>query len=160
MSVLEVSIHSSADPAKAWALLANFGAIDAFNPNLKRSYVVGDGPDHGNGAQRHCDLADGRNYIKERVIDWQDGRSYTVDFVESSMPFKRAHVTLRVEPEAQGSRLTMALDYELKHGPLGRLMNLIVMRHVMKKTMMKLLKGLDDTAREHPFPIAAYQGAG
>jgi hypothetical protein len=51
-----------------WKSWDKFGDIDAFNPNLKRSFLLEGSHSTGLGATRQCDLADGKNYIREKII--------------------------------------------------------------------------------------------
>lgn len=59
-----VEIEAPAD--KVWAVLADFGNIEAFNPGLTASYITGDSPS-GVGATRHCDLSFAGASIEERI---------------------------------------------------------------------------------------------
>ena len=146
MASIRETLTSSAAPATVWPFLADFGAIDVFNPALKQSFSLEGGPDHGLGAMRQCDMADGKNYIRERVINWEAGKTYTVEIYEGTMPMTLIHATLSVDPHAKGSLLAMQIDYTPKFGLLGKLMDVLVMRRMMRGQMQRVIGGLDATA--------------
>lgn len=150
MASIRETLTSSANPATVWPLLADFGAIDVFNPALKQSFSLEGGPDEGLGAMRQCDMADGKNYIRERVTNWEVGKTYTVDIYEGTMPMKQMQATLSVEPHGEGSLLSMQFHYTPKFGLLGRLMDLLMMRRMMRGQMRRVIGGLDETASKKP----------
>ena len=108
------------------------------------------------GAERRCDLKD-RNYLVERVRYWQEGRAYTVDIIDSSMPLQRATATLRVDPiDANRCTASMHVDMTLKLGLLGKVMEILAARGAMRRTMTGILGGLDTFATNDR---KAHQGA-
>jgi len=144
------TIHVTRDLAvpanRAWALLADFANIHLWNPNLAGSTHQG-GPVCGVGATRRCDLADGKNSIVERVVEWQEGRSYTVEVVEGTMPVVDARVTLAVEPTPDGgSRGTITMSYRPKPGLHWQLAEPIALRPMMRHMLGKVLFGLAERA--------------
>ena len=149
MTNLSVTRKSKASPEACWDLLADFGNIDFFNPHVGKSRLLDDSPERGIGAVRQCDLADGKNYLRERITDWQEGNSYTVSLYESSMPLKNTFITLSVKPDQEGSILEMDMDYTPKYGPLGALMDVVILRRMMEKTMRSVVQGLDEKAVVH-----------
>ncbi len=144
------TFKSNASPAAVWELLADFGNIDFFNPNLKDSYLLEGSASHGVGTLRQCNLADGKNYIRERVVDWKEGESYTIEIFEGTMPLKNILTTLRVVPHGTGSLLSMEMEYTPKYGPLGSVMNVIVLKRYVSEMMKKVLGGLDEKAIRRP----------
>jgi hypothetical protein len=146
MPTIRVEKSIAAAPASVWALLQDFAHIDAFNPNLRRSFRIGDAPSEGLGAERQCDLADGRNWIRERVVDWRPGDGYTVEITEGTLPIRDIRTKLGVLPESRGSRAYMEISYRPKYGLLGRLLDLVMLRRTMRRLMTKVLDGLGDKA--------------
>ncbi len=96
----------------------------------------------GVGAIRQCDLMGG-GHIVEKVIDWKDGESYTIEVTETSLPLKRARTTLSVAPtDVNASRVTMTIDYTPTYGPIGLLVDLLMMRSAVRGQMIGILAGL------------------
>lgn len=147
MKTIETEVTVQAPADVAWSALREFGDIDVFNPNLKESHLLPDSPAHGLGAQRHCTLSDGKNYIREEVIDWQEGSSYTVDIYEGTMPLRTAQATLRVTPKgAHACEVSMSLSYEPKFGALGALLDVVMLRRMMLGSCARVLEGLKEHA--------------
>ena len=143
MGTLKVEREISADANSVWALLQDFPHIDAFNPNLSRSSHIGGTPVEGIGAERRCELKDGRNWIDERVIDWRPGQSYTVEIFAGTMPIRDVRTTLAVAPDGAGSRAVMQISYTPKLGILGQLLDRLMLRRKMRGLMHKVLEGLE-----------------
>jgi uncharacterized protein YndB with AHSA1/START domain len=149
MRSVKVERDIAAEAAAVWALLQDFEHIDAFNPNLARSCHIGDAPREGLGAERRCDLKDGRNWIKERVVDWRPGEGYTVEIYAGTLPIRDVRTTLTVTPTKSGSRAAMQISYAPKYGLLGSIIDVIVLRRQMRGLMEKVLEGLDEKSVLH-----------
>lgn len=80
MSAVVRRIEIEASPARVWEVLADFGNVYRWNPNVSASHStsVASG---GVGATRHCDLKGGS--IEERIVEWRDGRSLTLEIYEA-----------------------------------------------------------------------------
>jgi hypothetical protein len=132
----------AADPSVVWALLKDFQHVDAFNPNLFRSSHIGGTPLEGVGAERRCELKDGRNWIEERVIDWQPGESYTVEIYAGTMPSRDARTRLSVNQKGAASLAVMEITYTPKFGLLGQALDHLLLRRKMMELMQMVLEGL------------------
>jgi hypothetical protein len=146
MTNLSVIHKTKADPATCWTLLSDFGNIDLFNPGVAKSYLLDGSQNAGVGAVRQCDLTDGKSYLRERIIDWQEGKSYTVSIYEGTIPLKDTRATLSIQPDGAGSVLKMEMSYKPKFGPLGALMDVVMLRRMMEKSMRSVVAGLDEKA--------------
>ena len=146
MPAITVTRKTRATPATAWALLSDFGAIDAFNPTLKESHLLDGSCEIGLGAERQCTLKDGNNYIHERVIDWQEGRSYRIAVFGGTMPMDDITAELAVEPDITGAALRMTMTYRPRWGLAGRLVEPVLLRPMIRRMMRKVLDGLASKA--------------
>ena len=142
MQKVTVQVEIDAPAEKVWEVLADFGNISAFNPNLTNSHLTADQP-NGVGATRHCDLTVGGASIEERIVDWDEGHSYTVDvYGGKRVPFTQAFGHLAVEPLGE-SRSVASMSFEGKAkggvfaGLLGR-----ALRGQNKKAITGVLAGL------------------
>ena len=130
---------------KAWRILSDFGGIHKFHPTVETSPII-HGDETGLGATRRCHFTDGSSVV-ERVIAWEEGRSYEVELSEFSMPFKSATARLSVAPSGlEKSVLTMEINAVVKYGPLGWLMANLMMRPMMKSMFKKTFRGLESHA--------------
>ena len=131
----------NAPVARVWDSWNDFAHIDKFNPNLRRSFLIGGNGDTGLGATRQCDLADGKNYIQERIIEYVPERRMVLDIYDGTMPLKRAKATIEMRPlSADRTQLNFTMDFTPKMGLLGRLM-VPLMKPQFRKLLGKLVDG-------------------
>lgn len=125
---------------EVWAALAEVGNIHVWNPGVTHSYLTTNDPT-GLGAARHCDLG-GKNYLKEQVVEFDEGKRITMRIMETNLPFKTAYIRFHLSPHGETSEVTVAPEYELKFGPLGSFLDRIYVRKTYRKGMAALLRGL------------------
>lgn len=143
MTTIRVSRRAHASPETCWSLLGDFANMHVFNPHLSRSALLEQSPATGVGCERQCSLKGSRGYMRERVIDWQEGRSYTVDVYDSTLPLADTITTIGVEPESSGdSCIFMQTDYRPRGGLFAASLDLIVTRHIVRSGLAKVLDGL------------------
>lgn len=124
-----------------WSYLADYSNIVKFHPLLSDSHFIEGSQSCEIGSTRQCDLKDG-NYIKEKVIEWEEGSHYTVDIYESSLPVKKAIATLGVRPLENGkSEAYMKMDIKSKYAILSPFLFLMYRFYGGPA----LLKGLEKT---------------
>ena len=134
-------IRIDATTEEVWEVLADFGRIYLWNPGVRHSYSTSES-DHGLLATRHCELPKGDDYLDEQILEWREGESFKVDIYETNLPLHRNVVEFSIVADGNGTIVTVAPDYALKYGLLGRLMNQIVVGRKFKKGMEDLLTGL------------------
>lgn len=101
-----------------------FGDIYKFNPNLNHSHLLSESPTaNGEGALRQCDLADGKNWIREKVIAVKENRQIVIDIYEGTMPLKQAIATFDFKQiSANQTEVAMTMTFTPKMGVLGLLL--------------------------------------
>lgn len=144
MATVSVSRLIDAPIEKVWASWDDFGAIQRFNPNLNASFLINSSAPTGLGAMRQCDLSDGKNYIRERVIDYRPHERLTIDIYEGTLPMKSAEARFDFKPRRGQTEVTMQMDFVPKFGLLGRLIVAPMMKPQLAKMMAKLLAGNAD----------------
>lgn len=142
MTIFSVEKTINAPKDKVWALLADFKNIDFFNDAINKSYLINDSENGGLGATRHCDLSDGKNFLRERVLKWEDGVGMTIDIYDTSMPLKSNIVRFEIEEFDDKTKARMIFDYEMKFGILGKLMSRLGLTAFMRKQTNLVLDGL------------------
>lgn len=131
--------------AEVWASWDDYAHIDRFNPNLTRSFLINDSAATGLGAERQCDLADGKNFIQERVIDYVPERRMVVDIFHGTMPLKKARASIEMRPlRVNQTELTFTMEFTPKFGLLG-----LMMVPMMKMQFSKLLGKLIDANKDY-----------
>lgn len=143
MTTLTREVWINAPTEKVWAILADFGNIAVFNPGVPRSYLTSR-QQQGVGATRHCDLAVAGASVEERIIAWTEGESMQIEIYRGTKtpPFKKAVATLTVTAEKGGTRVRGDLAYSLKLGPLGFLMDKLMVAPQFGKAWTGVLAGL------------------
>ncbi len=99
----------------------------------------------GVGALRQCDLADGKNYIRERIIGYEPQRKLVIDIYEGSLPLKSAVAMFTFRAiNLQKTEQTMQMEFQPKFGLLGKLMI-----PMMKPQFRRMLQALLDANAEY-----------
>ena len=126
---------------QVWASWDDFGNIYRFNPNLRSSRLLPESKASGIGALRQCDMADGKNYIREKIIGYRDQKEIVIDIYEGTMPLKSAVATVSfLSPESEHVVVKMEMDFKPKFGLLGALMI-----PMMKPKFRQMLQALLDS---------------
>ena len=139
--------HLSADlvvqaPAeKVWAVLADFSAVDTWVPLVTESYVIGNN-DRGVGVRRRCNL-ERFGEINELVTEWDEGRSLSYQ-VSSLGPLQSSQNSWTlIDIDETSCKVVLELDYDMRFGPIGRLMHALVLGRLLRKRIpnaIELLK--------------------
>ncbi len=140
MATFTAEVRIDAPVEVVWDVLADIGAIDAWNPGVVESHVTSEAAD-GVGACRRCDLG-GKTYFDEEVVEWAPNEVITFRIVASTMPFARADAPFRLQRDGDGARVTVSPDYDMKYGPVGWLMDALMVRRMYLKGVGQLLEGL------------------
>jgi ribosome-associated toxin RatA of RatAB toxin-antitoxin module len=138
----EVKVETIVDaPVKdVWESWDRFGDIDAFHPQLKASFLLENSATTGLGARRQCDLADGKNHIREEIIGYTPEEEMIIDIYEGTMPLRKAEATLRFEAVTHGkTRLSMKMEFEPKMGLIGKMM-IPMMKMQFGKMLLSMLR--------------------
>lgn len=138
MSHVERDIEIHADATEVWAVVADLDFVGDWNPNVV-SATTSDGP-FGLGTTRSCEfLPSGR--IDEVVSAWEPER--LVEFnVGRHGGIRHARMAMRLDPAANGTRVTAVSDYELAFGPLGPVMDRLMVQRQLGRMLEHSLDGL------------------
>jgi len=112
MTRVTSEIRIDAPREKVWDVIADLGAVSAWNPFIANSYYTSEDKE-GVGAARHCAFPDG-GYVKERATEWKPGEGFTLDIYEGTVPFASAHGGYSLVDDGDGTLVTGALEYDLK----------------------------------------------
>lgn len=151
MTHIRESIRIDAGREKVWGLLADFGGIVRFHPGIRDSYSTSD-HNSGLGATRHCDLLPAGS-VEERIVGWQEGSELQVHIYDGKgtppLDFQATRARFTVRPAGDAAVVvTMTMHYRLRYGPLGALMDRVMVRPQFQKVAENILQGLKHYA-EH-----------
>jgi uncharacterized protein YndB with AHSA1/START domain len=137
--VLEHTI--SAPLSKVWDALADFGGIHKFHPGVDRSPIIND-KGTGCGAKRTCHFYQGMA-ITEEIIEFKPGESLTIAVPEPPMPVEDMRTIFAVQQLGPTqTKVIVEMSYRPKLGPVGALMNAVVLRGRIRSLVGKVLEGL------------------
>lgn len=126
MTVLSNAISINAPREKVWSVLARLDAIHHYDPGVMQSTVISSSTE-GIGAARQCDLTPG-GWFKERITEWAPCEALTFELVECTLPVKKLTYRYTLKPEGGGTLVTQRMEYDLKFGPVGKLMDVLIIR--------------------------------
>lgn len=134
------------DAPTLWPLIGDLRRVADFHPTIDHVEILSESVE-GEGAARRCHFKDGTSVV-ERVSAYQPGRSVDLELSEFAMPMKSMAGRLAAESiDDHSTRVSMSLEYQPKFGALGSLMNVLMIRPMMKRLVRQVLAGLDVEAR-------------
>jgi ligand-binding SRPBCC domain-containing protein len=136
--IQSVTIHAPLE--KVWVTLADFGDVAAWAPYMRVSHLLGD-QGKGVGTRRAMQHELGFRF-EECVTEWVDGEGFTFDVLKAPWPMSNVTETWRVHASDDGTRVTTRVVYDMKLGPLGRLLDSALVRFVVSREMRSGVLGL------------------
>lgn len=140
MTVLENSIRIYAPPEKVWEVLASLDALDRYDPGVTKSEIISSSKE-GPGAARRCDLAPG-GWFKERVVTFQPHRALSFELFECTLPVRRLKHDYTLTADGDATLVEQRMEYALKLGPLGRVLDAVVVRRKWNAGIKTFFAGL------------------
>ena len=108
-----------------WNYLGDYSNIYRFNPLISHSQFSDGATTCEVGSTRQCDMKTG-DYLKEKVIEWEEGSHYAVEIYETSMPIKRAVAKLGVTRiDDLNSEVYMQMEIKAKYPIMNPVMYLM-----------------------------------
>jgi hypothetical protein len=69
------------------------------------------------------------------VTHWEEGRALGLEVAESDWPIQFMRWITRVKPSTGGTRITQELEYRMKFGPVGWLLDRLAMERKLRTTL-------------------------
>ncbi len=133
-----------------WAAWADFGNVAVWHPFVSHSKLLGDPAEPVQlGSRRQCDLADGKNVARERIVEFAPLERLKIDLYDGTMPLKAAVATVSFgAPDTTKTRVVLGMDFEPKYGLLGKLMA-PMMKRQFKRMFSELLEANERHVTAH-----------
>jgi len=140
MTTIHHEVQANCPPERVWALLSDLEAVQRYNPTVRTATVRG-ARRTGVGAERACELVP-KGRVVERVTHWEDGRAVGLEVAESDWPIHFMRWVTRLEPAGATTRITQSLEYKVKFGPVGWLLDNLVMKRKLTSTLDEVFASL------------------
>lgn len=140
MSKLHHSVKINASVSKVWQILADLEAVQHYIPTVAGAKYISE-QKSGVGAARHCDFTSS-GFAKERVTEWKPEEVLGLEMYESSWPMKFMRWRTMLRNEDGGTLMSQDMEYELKFGILGQIMDRFMMRRKLDGIMNEVFSKL------------------
>jgi len=140
MTTIHHEVQANCPPEHVWALLSDLEAVPRYNPTVRTATVQGTRRT-GVGAERACELVP-KGRVVERVTHWEDGRAVGLEVAASDWPIHFMRWVTRLEPAGATTRITQSLEYKVKFGPVGWLLDNLVMKRKLTSTLDEVFASL------------------
>jgi hypothetical protein len=148
MTIITHHLEAACPPERLWSVLSALTAVERYNPAVAAARIVG-ASSSGVGAMRECDLLP-KGRVTEKVIVWEELRALGIEVAKSDWPITHMRWVTRVAPRGAGSTVDQRLEYGMKYGLAGRLLDALVMRRMIARSVGRALAGLIREAEARP----------
>ena len=140
MPKIYASIVIDAPREKVWEVLGDFTCVAAYSPDVRSARVVSKNGT-GEGATRRLEL-NRQGYVEERVTTWSEGQGFSVSVIGQRSPLRQSSRRWWLARQGNGTEVTLEVNYQLKYGPIGALLDLISTRRALRGASDRSLSGL------------------
>lgn len=140
MRTLTDSVLIQAPIENVWAALADFGDVAAWAPYMRVSHLLGDQAT-GVGTRRAMQHELGFRF-EERVTEWTEGEGIAFDVLKAPWPMINVAESWRIEAVDNDVQVTTRVEYDMKLGPAGRLLDAALVRFIVLREMRSGVLGL------------------
>jgi len=143
MSTVTVKKTINVPAERVWEILSDYQNIQVFHPMVDNVDKLSEA-DSGLGAKRRCNMYDKSSAVEE-VVAWSEGKGYTVTVTEATkMPVRDIIARMSIEPVGSySSKAGIEMTYTPTWGVVGWVMDLLIIRLMMRKTFSKVIDGLE-----------------
>lgn len=127
-------------PDAVWAVLGAFGDVATWAPGIASSRCLGTRTG-GIGARRLMRHVWGFR-LEEVVTAWEEGCGFTFLVIKAPFPLNFVLETWKVAQIGAHVRVETTVEYNTHAGPLGRLIDYVCLRHLIRREMRRGLAGL------------------
>jgi hypothetical protein len=152
MTTIRHNVEAKCAPHRVWALLSDLEAVQRYNPGVRSAAIAG-GQRTGVGATRVCELVPSGRVV-ERVTVWDDQRAIGLEVAESDWPIHFMRWVTKLEPQGAGTRITQELEYRVKFGPMGWVLDRLVMERKLRSSLDAIFASLVEHAEAAARPPA------
>jgi len=140
MTTLKHEIKINASKGQVFSTLANLELVEKYNPGVVSAHYIST-EHNGVGAARECDIGK-EGKIRERVTGFEDGKFISMELYEHSWPLEFMYWKTVVERVNNATVVSQTIEYKVKFGILGTLLDKLVMKNNLDKSMNEIFKSM------------------
>jgi ligand-binding SRPBCC domain-containing protein len=146
MRLLEERVEINAPADRVWDILADFGNVAHWAPYMRKSSLIGS-QEAGIGMRRGMRHAWGFR-LEEVVTQWHVGKGFAFDVLKAPYPMKDVKEVWVMGAENGGTVVETQVRYAMHLGPVGRLLDYLMVRFIVAREMRVGLYGLKQFAEQ------------
>ena len=128
MELIQTNIVIGAPRYLAWEALADLEGVSRWNPAIDAAECISE-QRQGLGARRRCYMHPS-GWMVESVVEWEPEQIIAFA-IENAPPIRTGLTRFVLSDDEAGTRLQATFNYEVRFGPLGPVIDrLIVHRHL------------------------------
>ena len=141
MGTLKNEIVINATLEKVWNILTTPELLDKYDPTVKKTTLIS--PEKsGLGAKRKVEMLDGKNWFDEKIADFEPMKKLSYQLTDCTFPIKGLKHTCSFNVEGNNVKVQQTMEYEVKFGILGKLMDAMMIRKQFDSGIKKFFGGL------------------
>lgn len=141
MTTLHNEITIDAPIWTIWNTLSTIDQLDQYDPTVKKSTALTTNTS-GVGAKRKVDMLDGKNWFEEKVTECKPNEALAFELTACSFPIHRLTHSYSFEPVGQQIKVKQVMQYQMKFGLLGKIMDALMVRKQSDQGIKKFMSGL------------------
>jgi ligand-binding SRPBCC domain-containing protein len=141
MGVIHNEILIQAPVDKIWNVLATPGLLEKYDPAVLKSSVISD-VGAGLSAKRRVEMRDGKNWFEEKITVYKPNEALTYELTACSFPVHKLKHSYTFEKAGDQTKVTQIMEYTVKFGLPGRLLDVLVIRRQSDAGIKKFFAGL------------------
>lgn len=122
-----------------WGTLADLEGVSTWNPSVDATECISD-IRHGLGARRRCYMHPS-GWMVESVSEWEP-ETVIAFAIEKAPPLKSGLGRFVLRDDGDGTRLTASFDYEVRFGPLGPVIDRLIVHRQLTSAWNEGMAGL------------------
>jgi ligand-binding SRPBCC domain-containing protein len=148
MGKLTNEIAIKAPLEKIWNTLSTPDLLDKYDPTVKKTTLISS-EKTGVGAKRKVEMLDGKNWFDEKIVDYEPMKKLSYQLTDCSFPIKGLKHTYSFKTEGGYVKVCQTMEYEVKFGILGKLMDSLMMQKQFDSGIKKFFSGLKEYAEKN-----------
>jgi len=141
MATIHNKITINAPIDRIWQALSNIVELEKYDPTVEKCAVISESK-CGIGAKRKVTMKDGKNWFEEKCTVSKPNEALTYELTNCSFPVKNLNHSYTFEQNGNQTVVNQVMDYKVKFGFLGKILDGLVMRKQSDKGIKLFLGGL------------------